>query len=45
MGAIKDLHSDIVESLDEGMTPLEVARKLNIPVETVLLVLEEEITL
>ena len=42
MVVMKDIYFRIVECLDEGMTPLEVSRKLDIPVEMVLQVLEKE---
>ena len=42
LARMKDLYFRIIECLDESMTPMEVSRELNIPVEMVLEVLEKE---
>jgi hypothetical protein len=42
MGIMNDIYTEIIDELNEGLTPLEVSRKLNIPVEMVLQVLEQE---
>jgi len=43
MARMKELYFEIVNELNEGLTPLEISRKLNIPVEMVLQVLEQEL--
>lgn len=42
MARMKELYFEIANELNECLTPLEVSRKLNIPVEMVLQVLEQE---